>query len=37
MQTLGPTTERQRHIVLDALRGLALLGIALAIFPEFAL
>ena len=33
----GPTTERQRHIILDALRGLALMGIALANFPEFAL
>ena len=33
----GPTTERQRYVVLDALRGLALLGIALANFPEFGL
>jgi len=33
----GPTTERQRHLILDLLRGLALLGIALANFPEFAL
>ncbi len=33
----GPTTERQRHVILDALRGLALMGIALANFPEFAL
>ena len=37
MQTLGPTTERQRHLILDVLRGLALMGIALANFPEFAL
>ncbi len=37
MQTLGPTTERQRHLILDAMRGLALMGIALANFPEFAL
>ena len=33
----GPTTERQRHLILDVLRGLALMGIALANFPEFAL
>ena len=33
----GPTTERQRHVILDALRGLALMGIALANFPKFAL
>ncbi len=33
----GPTTARQRYIILDALRGLALMGIALANFPEFAL
>ena len=34
---LRPTTAKERHVVLDALRGLALLGIALANFPEFAL
>jgi uncharacterized protein len=28
---------KQRHIILDALRGLALLGICLANFPEFSL
>lgn len=33
----GPTSGRQRHVILDALRGLALMGIALANFPEFAL
>ncbi|MBR6180915.1 MAG: DUF418 domain-containing protein [Prevotella sp.] len=33
----GPTTERERYVILDALRGIALLGIALANFPEFAL
>lgn len=33
----GPTTERQRHAILDVLRGLALMGIALANFPEFGL
>ncbi len=34
---LEPTTEKQRFIILDALRGLALLGICLANLPEFAL
>ena len=34
---IGPTTGRQRHVILDALRGLALMGIALANYPEFAL
>ena len=34
---MGPTEGRERHVVLDALRGLALLGIALANFPEFGL
>ena len=33
----GPTTERERYAILDVLRGLALMGIALANFPEFAL
>ena len=33
----GPTKEKQRHVILDALRGLALMGIALANFPEFGL
>ncbi|MCR5820044.1 MAG: DUF418 domain-containing protein [Bacteroidaceae bacterium] len=33
----GPTVGKQRHVVLDSLRGLALMGIALANFPEFAL
>ena len=33
----GPTTAKERHVILDALRGMALLGIALANFPEFAL
>ena len=35
--TTGPTAERERHQILDVLRGLALMGIALANFPEFAL
>ena len=30
-------TVKQRHIILDALRGLALFGICLANFPEFSL
>ena len=34
---MGPTIGRERHVVLDALRGLALLGIVLANFPEFGL
>ena len=34
---MGPTVGRERYVVLDALRGLALLGIALANFPEFGL
>lgn len=36
-EATGPTVERQRHVILDALRGLALMGIALANFPEFGL
>ena len=34
---IGPTSERERYMILDVLRGLALCGIALANFPEFAL
>ena len=33
----NPTSEKQRFAILDVLRGLALMGIALANFPEFAL
>jgi len=33
----GPTDVRERHLILDVLRGVALLGIALANFPEFSL
>lgn len=33
----GPTTEKERYLILDALRGLGLAGIALANYPEFAL
>lgn len=32
-----PISERQRHLILDLLRGFALIGIAMANFPEFAL
>ncbi|MCD8031541.1 MAG: hypothetical protein LUF85_12160 [Bacteroides sp.] len=31
------TTTPQRHLILDALRGMALLGICLANYPEFSL
>ena len=34
---VGPVTAKQRYIILDALRGFALLGIAIANFPEFSL
>ena len=34
---LTPTTDKQRYIILDALRGFALFGIILANFPEFGL
>ena len=37
IEQTGPTTEKQRYVILDALRGLALMGIALANFPEFGL
>ena len=33
----GPTGVGERYVFLDALRGLALVGIALANFPEFGL
>ena len=36
-QNTIPTTIKQRFIILDALRGLALFGICLANFPEFSL
>lgn len=32
-----PVNPRERFVILDALRGLALLGICLANFPEFSL
>lgn len=37
MTNNGPTTEKEQFAILDILRGLALLGIALANFPEFGL
>ena len=38
MERLGsPVEEKRRHIILDALRGFALLGICLANYPEFSL
>lgn len=36
-EQLNPVSPRERSVVLDALRGLALLGICLANFPEFSL
>ena len=33
----APVEAKQRHVILDALRGFALLGICLANYPEFAL
>lgn len=35
--TAIPVKSSERHAILDVLRGLALLGIALANFPEFSL
>lgn len=37
MQTASPVEASKRHIILDALRGFALLGICMANFPEFSL
>ena len=34
---MGPVSTRERSVILDALRGLALFGICLANFPEFSL
>lgn len=33
----GPVRSKERHVILDVLRGLALFGICLANFPEFSL
>lgn len=35
--TVKPVKSSERYVILDVLRGLALLGIALANFPEFSL
>ena len=35
--SIGPVRSKERYIVLDALRGFALIGICLANFPEFGL
>ena len=37
MTNYGPTAESERHLILDVVRGLALMGIALANYPEFSL
>lgn len=37
MNSISPTSSSQRHIILDAIRGFALLGICLANYPEFSL
>ena len=36
-RTGSPIDVKQRHVILDALRGIALFGICLANFPEFSL
>jgi len=35
--SISPVKPKERHIILDALRGLALFGICLANYPEFSL
>jgi uncharacterized protein len=37
LNTVGPVESSERHIILDVLRGIALLGICLANYPEFSL
>lgn len=37
MNSVNPVLSKERFIILDALRGLALLGICLANYPEFSL
>ena len=37
MISVNPVSSKERFIILDALRGLALLGICLANYPEFSL
>lgn len=36
-ENIGPVQSKERYIILDVLRGLALFGICLANFPEFSL
>lgn len=36
-ESISPVKPKERHIILDALRGLALFGICLANYPEFSL
>lgn len=37
IKDMAPVKTSERHIILDALRGFALLGICFANFPEFSL
>lgn len=37
IKDMAPVKASERHVILDALRGFALLGICLANFPEFSL
>jgi len=37
MNKVGPVKPSERHVILDVLRGIALLGICLANYPEFSL
>lgn len=37
IKDMAPVKVSERHVILDALRGFALLGICLANFPEFSL
>lgn len=37
IKDMVPVKTSERHVILDALRGFALLGICLANFPEFSL
>ncbi|MDE7351419.1 MAG: DUF418 domain-containing protein, partial [Muribaculaceae bacterium] len=37
MNSVSPIEASKRHVILDALRGFALLGICMANFPEFSL
>ena len=37
IKDMAPVKASERHVILDALRGFALLGICFANFPEFSL